>query len=240
LALLATACGSADSAPDGDSGGVIITPLNTPAISEATPPGDSTPANADATPAPTQDSASSLTGFIYPIAGGCLPVGDQLMPNAPRDYRQGTHEGVDFYAVDNCTAITIDTPVMAAKTGVVIRADFDYVNPTLQEMNAYLADPTSDTSFDAFRGRQVWVDHGNGIVTRYCHLNGIVAGLTLGASVNAGDVIAYVGETGTPESLNTPGNQYHLHFELRVGDSYLGAGLPPQEVRGLYLELFGQ
>ena len=240
MALLATACGSADSAPDGDSGGVIITPLNTPAISEATPPGDSTPANADATPPPTQDSASSLTGFIYPIAGGCLPVGDQLMPNAPRDYRQGTHEGVDFYAVDNCTAITIDTPVMAAKAGVVIRADFDYVNPTLQEMNAYLADPTSDTSFDAFRGRQVWVDHGNGIVTRYCHLNDIVAGLTLGASVNAGDVIAYVGETGTPESLNTPGNQYHLHFELRVGDSYLGAGLLPQEVRGLYLELFGQ
>jgi murein DD-endopeptidase MepM/ murein hydrolase activator NlpD len=241
------ACGGdADSAPSSDQDGVVITPLDTPTTSDtapgtATPPVADTPApSEDATPVPTAESNSRLTGFIYPIAGGCLPIGDQLMPNAPREYRSGTHEGVDFYGVDNCTAITIGTPVMAAKAGTVIRADLDYVSPTTQQMNAYLADPTSDTSFDAFRGRQVWIDHGDGIVTRYCHLNAVADGLAPGSVVNAGDVIAHVGETGTPESVNNPGTQYHLHFEVRVADSYLGAGLPPQEVRGLYLELFGQ
>ena len=59
-------------------------------------------------------------------------------------------------------------------------------------------------------------------------------------TVTAGDLVALVGESGTPESINNPGNQYHLHFEVRVDDSYLGAGLPPGEVRALYLGLFGQ
>jgi murein DD-endopeptidase MepM/ murein hydrolase activator NlpD len=162
------------------------------------------------------------------------------MPNAPRNYRNGTHEGVDFYGVDNCTAIGRDTPVVAAKVGVVIRADLDYVDLDAEQYAQVASDLTSAESLDVFRGRQVWIDHGNGIVTRYCHLNAIADGIAQGTVVNAGDLVAYVGESGTPESINNPGNQYHLHFELRVGESYLGAGLPPQEVRALYLELFGQ
>jgi peptidoglycan LD-endopeptidase LytH len=43
----------------------------------------------------------------------------------------------------------------------------------------------------------------------YAHLLGFAPGLTVGSHVNAGDVIAYVGDTGNPG----PGN-YHLHFEL--------------------------
>ena len=73
-------------------------------------------------------SAPDLTVFhdwMFPIAGGCLPKGDQLMPNAPRDYRSGVHEGMDLYEVDNCTAIKKNTPAIAAKDGVVIRADHD-------------------------------------------------------------------------------------------------------------------
>jgi peptidoglycan LD-endopeptidase LytH len=186
------------------------------------------------------ETGASLSGFIYPISGACLPVGDQLMPNAPREYRNGTHEGVDFYNVDNCTAIGLGTPVMAAKPGVVIRADLDYVDLTPETLAELNADLTSATSLDGFRGRQIWVDHGNGIVTRYCHLSGIADGIMVGSVVNAGDTLGFVGESGTPESVNNPGNEYHLHFELRVGDSFLGAGLEPQEVRALYLELFGQ
>jgi len=185
-----------------------------------------------------QAPGPNLQGFRYPIAGACLPKGAQLMPNAPRDYRKGVHEGIDFYNSDSCTRVTRGTPVLAAKAGTVIRADVGYVRPTVAQNSAALKDPKTDASFDQFRGRQVWVDHGGGIVTRYCHLDDIVKGITTGMNVTVGQPIAMVGETGTPSSYTNPGNGYHLHFEVRVGDSYLGKGLPIAKVRELYGALF--
>lgn len=185
-----------------------------------------------------QTPAPDLHGFVYPIAGGCLPKGAQLMPNAPRDYRKGIHEGVDFYNSDNCTRITRGTSVLAAKTGTVIRADVDYVRPSLAQNTAALKDPKTDASVDQFRGRQVWVDHGGGVVTRYCHLDGIVKGIAVGTVVTAGQPIAMVGETGTPSSYTKPGSEYHLHFEVRIGDSYLGKGMPIAKEREAYVALF--
>ncbi len=233
LAVLAVACSSGSGAP---GAGVSVSPVTRTPGTDAT---NVPTATSGATAEPTSTgNGSALKGFIYPIAGACLPKGDQLMPNAPRTYRQGTHEGVDFYGVDNCTQIGLGTPVHAAKAGRVIRVDTAYENPTPLQMSALLANPTSDASFDAFRGRQVWVDHGGGIVTRYCHLSGVAQGLAVGQDVSQGDVIAYVGESGTPESVNNPGNQYHLHFELRVGNSYLGAGESALTLRQLYTTLF--
>jgi murein DD-endopeptidase MepM/ murein hydrolase activator NlpD len=190
-------------------------------------------------PAPAvTPSAADLRGFIYPIAGGCLPSGDQLMPNAPRDYRKGTHEGVDFYDSDNCTRIGRGTSVIAAKDGVVIRADLDYKDLTPDQLKVLTDAPDSPEGLDLYRGRQVWVDHGHGVVTRYAHLSGIASGITKGSQVKAGQLIAYVGESGTPESITAPGTEYHLHFELRTGDTFLGKGLPPKDVRALYKTLF--
>jgi murein DD-endopeptidase MepM/ murein hydrolase activator NlpD len=193
------------------------------------------PVLAQAPQAPRADPA----GFIMPIVGGCLPKGDQLMPNAPRTYRKGTHEGIDFYNSDNCTRITRGTPVVAAKAGKIVRADLAYVDVTKKDVDAYLADPNTEASLDQFRGRQVWVDHGDGVITRYCHLSGIAKGITAGMTVTAGQLIAYVGESGTPSSVTNPGHEYHLHFELRVGESFLGKDLPPASVRALYRTAFG-
>ena len=39
------------------------------------------------------------------------------MPGAPRAYRNGIHEGVDFYNADNCVPVDIGTEVLAAKVG---------------------------------------------------------------------------------------------------------------------------
>jgi murein DD-endopeptidase MepM/ murein hydrolase activator NlpD len=196
------------------------------------------PATSTEAPASNGDTTPVLQGFIYPIAGACLPKGDQLMPNAVRAYRQGIHEGVDFYASDNCTAITRGTLVMAAKSGKVVRADLNYTDLTAADVKLYLANPTTDEAFDKFRGRQVWVDHGGGVVTRYCHLSGIASGITVGMTVTAGQTIAFVGESGTPESVSNPGSENHLHFEVRVGDTYLGKGQAPATVRGLFQTLF--
>lgn len=165
------------------------------------------------------------------------------MPNAPRPYRGGTHEGIDFYQVDNCTTITKGTPVLAAKDGVVVRADWAYHSLTQAELdaaNAKIANGHANDPdvIDLFRGRQVWIDHGHGVVTRYAHLSGIAVGVQPGAKVAQGEVIAYVGDSGTPESISAPGTEMHLHFELRTGDTFLGHGLPPAEVRALYTNLF--
>ena len=44
--------------------------------------------------------------------------------------------------------------------------------------------------------------------------------------------------TGTPESIGSPDQETHLHWELPLGDSYLGEGLPPEDVRAIYEGLF--
>lgn len=189
------------------------------------------------TTSPTPTPA--VTGFSMPIAGGCLPKGDQLMPNAARPYRKGIHEGIDFYNVDNCTRIVRGTHVLAAKAGMVVRADLAFVEVTQKQMAALLANPNADASVDRFRGRQIWIDHGNGVVSRYCHLDGVAAGITQGVAVTAGQLVGLVGETGTPSSLSNPGHEYHLHFELRVGSSFVGQGQKPARVRDLYRAAFG-
>ena len=85
----------------------------------------------------------------------------------------------------------------------------------------------------------MWIDHGGGVVTRYAHLSRIAEGIDVGVSVDQGELIAYVGNSGTPESVTDPNAEMHLHFELRVGDTYLGQGLPPADVRVLYQRAFG-
>jgi len=165
------------------------------------------------------------------------------MPNAPRVYRSGTHEGVDFYDGLACAPIPKGLAVLAAKGGIVVRADWDYV-PLSTAEQAQLEARTSAQGFtdpealDRYRGRQVWIDHGGGIVTRYCHLNGIAPGVGIGAFVAEGSVIGFVGNSGTPESVISNDVENHLHFELRFGSSYLGQGLPPEQVRALFLRAF--
>ena len=196
------------------------------------------------TRSPTTPGPADLTGFGFPIADGCLPSGDQLMPGATREYRQGTHEGIDFYDSDNCTPIGVGTEVLAAKAGKVLRADWNYSPLTQAELDEMekrtpVAGQTDEATLDRYRGRQVWIDHGSGVVTRYAHLSRIADGIDVGVSVRQGELIAYVGNSGTPESLTDPNAEMHLHFELRVGDGYLGKGLAAPEVRSLYEKAFG-
>ena len=221
---------------DASAPGVTVELLPTP-----TPGTVARPTVRPSPAAPTPPVA--VSGFIYPIAGACLPENDYLMPGAPRQYRQGVHEGVDFYDSDNCALIGLGTEVLAAKEGTVVRADWDYrdLTPgTLIELVAQVArgEGSSREVMDALRGQQVWVHHGGRVVTRYGHLSGIADGLAVGARVEQGALIGHVGDSGTPESVIDPGTQVHLHFEIRVGDGFLGQGRESAEVRTLYEEAF--
>lgn len=238
--VVATAVTLAFQGDEDSSPGVMVEFLATPTPAS----GDTLPGRPTKTPfTPSATLPPGASGFAYPIAGGCLPADDALMPGAPREYRQGIHEGVDFYDSDNCVSIGLDTEVLAAKAGTVVRADLAYEELTAEELAELEAriergEGNDPDVLDAFRGRQVWVDQGNGIVARYAHLNGIAEGIDEGDRVRQGEVIGYVGESGAPESITNPGTQVHLHFETRVGDTYLGQGLDPDEVRRLYQQVF--
>ncbi len=190
-----------------------------------------------ATPTPTPEPTPSapiealVHGFLFPIEGATLPSNDDLMPNALREYRYGIHEGIDFYTERGA-------PVLAAKAGVVIRADHDYQEITAEEMDALLLrcaqqGYTTPEDLDRLRGRQVWIDHGDTIATRYAHLLAVDEAVQVGQAVEAGQVVGYVGNSGTPEGVTDPNLEIHLHFEIRVGSSYLGEGLSPSETRYL-------
>lgn len=87
------------------------------------------------------------------------------------------HKGIDIGAPDG-------TPVHAPAAGRVIKAGMG---------NGY--------------GREIQIDHGNGIVTLYGHLQGWA--VTAGQQVVKGQVIGYTGHSG-----HTQG--HHLHYEVEV------------------------
>ena len=56
-------------------------------------------------------------------------------------------------------------------------------------------------------GNTVVIDHGGGMSTLYAHQSGLA--VNSGASVEAGQVVGYVGSTGFSTGP-------HLHFEVRI------------------------
>ena len=62
-------------------------------------------------------------------------------------------------------------------------------------------------------GNTIMIDHGNGMVTLYAHLNSFSVGV--GSTVSQGQTIGGVGNTGTTYGADG----VHLHFEVRVNGS---------------------
>ena len=163
-----------------------------------------------------------VSGLALPIDGVGLPDDAELLPNAPREYRGGWHEGIDFPA-------DAGTPVQAVEAGTVVRIDHEYAEWDPESERVALEEAvelgyTPSATLDLIRGRQVWIDHGRGIVTRYAHLSA-VADLAVGDTVARGQIIGAVGSSGHPEGGP------HLHLEIRVGASYLGDGLEGEALR---------
>ncbi len=96
---------------------------------------------------------------------------------APVKGASTNHKGVDL-------AAPIGTPIYVTGDGVVTRAGW---------ASGY--------------GKVVYVDHGNGIETRYAHMSGFAT--EAGTVVRKGDLIGYVGSTGRSSGP-------HLHYEVRV------------------------
>jgi len=185
-----------------------------------------------------------LAGFRMPIVGASLPALDRLLPGAPRTYRFGTHQGFDMYEGQIGVPTGYGGPVVAARGGVVVRADIDYEEMTPDRYaeaiaTSRAAGATLPPELDLLRGRQVWIDHGHGVITRYAHLSGISPGVTEGVQVEAGDVIAFVGNSGMESATQGSRSGAHLHFELQIDDRYFGRGMTTEAIREQASRIFG-
>lgn len=184
-----------------------------------------------------------LDGLTLPVKKAHLPAHTGVFPGARRLYRHGVHQGLDFFA--DAGPITMNTPAVAAEAGKVIRADVGYKDMDAKQYSRIMTDCEkhqycSDANEDLFRGCQVWIDHGSGLITRYAHLNKARADLKPGMHINRGDLVGYIGVSGTGENLRRGPGHPHLHFEIWLDGHYLGYGLNPAETVGVYEDIFGR
>jgi murein DD-endopeptidase MepM/ murein hydrolase activator NlpD len=181
---------------------------------------------------------STLGPFLVPVSGWRMDARELQMPGAPRHYRLGIHEGIDFYW-------GAGTPAWAAADGVVIRATHDYELPD-EEAYGRRHEEIKERGYstaeemDFYRGMQVWVEHEDGTVARYAHLSEIEEEIVEGTAVTAGQLIGKIGNTGSPAAVVSPTEDAHLHFELWFNGHYLGQFLRPVEVRELVVQLFSE
>lgn len=191
-----------------------------------------------------EDLIHKLEHFISPIEGAEITRRESQLPGAPREYRDGIHQGVDYYNDFVGVPIEMDTPVLAVADGTVIRADHgyeelsrDYREEILHE--AMRVAGTPEDILDGLRGKQVEIKHEDGIVTRYAHLNSIPEDIEEGVEVEKGQEIGGVGNTGTSDGVEGTYGGAHLHFEIWLNeDIYLGKGMEPTEARDILVEIF--
>lgn len=108
-------------------------------------------------------------------------------------YGYANHKGIDF-CTRGATGNTYGKAIRAAADGVVYSAEYHYS-----------------------WGNNVYINHGDGVYTRYAHCSSIV--VSAGQTVKQGEIIAYVGNTGNVSPRPSESNPHagaHLHFEVWV------------------------
>lgn len=139
-------------------------------------------------------SGSSSIGN-YPVSskGMICPLQYSNVTISAGWYGYANHKGIDFIT-RGATGNTYGKEIRAAADGVVYSAEYHYS-----------------------WGNNVYINHGNGVYTRYAHCSRMV--VSAGDTVKQGQVIAYVGNTGNVSPKPTASNPHagaHLHFEVWV------------------------
>ncbi|UOG36800.1 M23 family metallopeptidase [Leptospira noguchii] len=179
-------------------------------------------------------------GYSFPVPGGLIPDFDSQLPNAPRTYRNGVHKGIDIYKKKDIDGqvrnLNSQDEAISPADGVVVRADHLYSPMTLSDYEYHTTQSQKGTVTYVekdFGGRQVWIDHGHGVMTSFNHLSSIYKNIKVGEKVKQGESIGTVGNSGLLEEAKGLAENIHLHFEIWVDGEFLGNGLIPIQVRKL-------
>jgi murein DD-endopeptidase MepM/ murein hydrolase activator NlpD len=159
----------------------------TPNVTEKPGTTSTTPStNKPSTNDPTQDVIGKLPTFSLPVAGKLSAVHDsELQVFSPSMNDYRVHLGIDLVTKENA-------PVYAAADGKI-----------------------SEIWVDPLMGYCIAISHSGNCVTVYKNLaDTLPDGITKGASVRSGQLIATVGESAIVEVASEP----HLHFEMTVGE----------------------
>ena len=161
------------------------------------------------------DSLSlSLPCYEVPV-----PKRTMRLPNAPRNYRNGTHRGLDFFA-------NWGTPVRSVAEGVVVRSDLHYeevpadFRENLLKATTKVGHTPSDIFNSVLLGKSVFLDHGFDLIpgfrtiSIYAHLSHIEKEIVPGAIVKRGELLGKSGNTGMRESTIGSKAGSHLHWEM--------------------------
>lgn len=179
-----------------------------------------------------------------PIRGANVDTIPSHLPGAKRSYRNGVHEGLDWYGYSTGVPINRGTEVFAMGDGIVIRADHKYNRySSKEERNSELqiADVTGFTPtyiLDRLRGRQVWIQYENGLQARFAHLDRISTNLRVGDTVTADTLVGYVGNSGTSGDVNGDNTELHLHLDLLYKGELFWKGLSQDEIKKVLTEVF--
>ncbi len=198
---------------------------------------------------PTAEEALDMAGALADgirLPSDCgIPLDvPESLPNSPREYRSGTHRGIDFICMERGRGGS------AAMPGRVLVAVGDYQDPTPEERSAVLGiaaetGVTPPWTLAMMYGNYVVIDHGvipgvGHVVSIYAHFDSLDESITPGVAVEAGQLLGEIGNKGTnAASQGTERPQsIHLHWELYVDDLFLGAGLGYSDTREIYSTLF--
>ncbi len=176
-----------------------------------------------------------------------VPKRTQRLPNAPRDYRSGTHRGIDFFA-------NWGTPVNSVADGIVIRADHGYeeVPPDFRlnmlDASAKVGHTPSDIFNNILLGQAIFLDHGFDLIpgfrtiSIYAHLSHINENIKPGYKVKMGDVMGKSGNSGIRESTLGSRAGAHLHWEMILQkdeqEIYLGKDVSNPDLYNMLNRIF--
>ena len=195
------------------------------------------------------EQALAVAGRLAPmvfVPSDCgIPMDHPIsLPNSPREYRAGTHQGIDFICAQTGRS------AHAALDGRVVVAVGDYAPPSPQDRDALLGTAkqigeTPPWTLAMLYGNYVVIDHGyiddvGHTATLYAHLSAIDPDIRIGQFISAGTRLGEIGNLGTSSSSTgiVNYNSLHLHWEIYVDNVFLAAGLSPNETRDVYARLF--
>jgi murein DD-endopeptidase MepM/ murein hydrolase activator NlpD len=134
----------------------------------------------------------SLDGWVHPVAGSELLLSNYSTGNfgAERIGIQRPECGAGHCGVD--LVGPIGRPIVAVADGIVVRIEH------------------SEMGRDGRSGRYVRIEHDDGTLTAYMHLDTIIDGLQVGDHVDGGQQIGTLGATAVHSAAP------HCHFSLEI------------------------